>query len=151
MIFEELNEQRAACGIEAQDKDEIVDYMLDMLQKAGDLQNPGDMDAARAAIQANEKRMSTGMQHGIAIPHAKTEVVDRLTACIAITKNPVDCSSVDGKPSRIFIMTLSPMDQVGPHIRFLSEIGRLLKSRKIRDRLLKAENPHEVLTALKSK
>ncbi|AFG38361.1 PTS sugar transporter subunit IIA [Spirochaeta africana] len=148
MIFTELDESLVRPGMTAENKDDVVDQMLQMLAATGKV---GDVAAAREALIANEQRTATGMQHGIAIPHAKTEAVDELLACVAVTTKPIDCSAVDGKPSRIFIMTLSPPDRVGPHIRFLSEIGRILKSRKVRDRVLKAATPAELLQALGGK
>ena len=148
MLFAELDDSLVQPQLAASSKDEVIDSMLDMLCSAGKVRN---RDAARRALQQNEQRMGTGMQHGIAIPHAKTEAVDDLQACVAVTREPIDCCSVDGKPSRIFIMTLSPPDRVGPHIRFLSEIGRILKHRKVRDALLRAETAEQLLKALRGK
>ena len=148
MIFTELDETLVRPGMQAADKDDVVEQMLAMLEATGKLK---DLASAREALRQNEQRTATGMQHGIAIPHAKTSAVDELLACVAVTTEPIDCSAVDGKPSRIFIMTLSPPDRVGPHIQFLSEIGRILKSRKVRNRVLQARTPAELLTALISR
>lgn len=146
MLFAELNKSLVATGVTAGTKDEVIEYLLGMLDGTGKVR---DLDLARRDIERSERVMAFGMQHGIAIPHAKTEAVEELLACVAVTENPVDFSGIDGTPSRIFIMTLSPPDQVGPHIRFLSEIGRLLKNRKLRKAILQAETPEELLRLIK--
>ena len=87
------------------------------------------------------------MQYGVAIPHAKTAAVNRLLAAVAITRNPIAFDSLDGKPCDIFVMTLSPIDQVGPHMRFLAEIGRLLKNRRTRKALRQARTNADLLSA----
>jgi PTS system nitrogen regulatory IIA component len=95
-----------------------------------------------------EMKMSTGMKHGIAIPHGKSATVTDLVACIGISDNPVDFDSLDHEPCRIFIMTLSPMEKTGPHLQFLAEISLLFKSSEKRAELLKAANSDDVLKIL---
>ena len=73
-------------------KEEIIDEMLDILVKAGKV---SDRDAARECVLDRERKMSTGMKHGIAIPHGKTDTVKDLVACIGISDNPVDFDSHD--------------------------------------------------------
>ncbi|TVR68386.1 MAG: PTS sugar transporter subunit IIA [Spirochaetaceae bacterium] len=148
MLFTELDESLVAINLPARTRDEVIDQLLGMLDRTGKVR---DLDLARTDIERSEQLMAFGMQHGIAIPHAKTEAVEELLACFAVTENPVDFSGIDGTPSRIFIMTLSPPDQIGPHIRFLSEIGRLLKNRKVRKAILGAETPEQLLRIIKGR
>jgi PTS system nitrogen regulatory IIA component len=90
--------------------------------------------------------MSTGIQHGVAIPHVKTKAVKNLVACIGLKPEGVDFNSLDGEPSNIFIMTLSPTDRVGPHVQFLAEISKVITTADSRTKLLKAKTPQEVLS-----
>ena len=106
-------------------KEEIIDEMLDLLVVAGKVT---DKDSARECVLERERKMSTGMKHGIAIPHGKTDTVTDLVACIGISDNPVDFDSLDQEPCRIFIMTLSPLNKTGPHLQFLAEVSLLFKS-----------------------
>jgi len=88
------------------------------------------------------------MQHGLALPHAKADVVDRLVAAIGIKKAGMDFQSIDGQPSQIFVLTLSPLNRAGPHIQFLAEIGRLISDPAVRQRLLAATTPAAVVNIL---
>jgi len=126
-------------------KKEIINELLDILYKAGKIR---DRDAALAAVMDREEKMSTGMKHGIAIPHGKTATTVDLVACIGISDNQVDFNSLDKKPSRIFIMTLSPVEKTGPHLQFLAEVSLLFKSAEKREEILNAKTPEEILEIL---
>lgn len=129
-------------------KEAIIGELVDLLMATGKIR---DLDARQQAVKAvldREKKMSTGMQNGIAIPHGKTDTVDTLVAAVGVKKEGADFQALDGQPSRIFIMTLSPDTRTGPHIQFLAEISRQLSDAGARERVLKAATPEEVLDIL---
>ena len=126
-------------------KQEIIEAMLDILMDTGKV---GDRQTALACLLERERKMSTGIEHGVAIPHGKTEVVDDLVAGIGLKREGIDFESLDGEPCRIFIMTLSPLHRSGPHIQFLAEVSRLLKDGESREKILSAKNPEEVLEVI---
>ena len=134
-------------GMVGRTKDEIIDELIDVLVSTGKIT---DVERARAAVRERERKMSTGMEHGIAIPHGKTDAVTGLLACVGVTAHDVDFGALDGKPSRIFIMTLSPIDRTGPHIQFLAEISQLLRSAEKREKLLAAPTPEALMKVLLS-
>ena len=126
-------------------KEEIINELLDILVAAGKI---ADREAALNAIIEREQKMSTGMKHGIAIPHGKSPAITDLVACIGISDNPIDFDALDHEPCRIFIMTLSPIEKTGPHLQFLAEISLLFKSADKRAEILSAKLPEDILTAL---
>ena len=126
-------------------KEAIIDEMLEILVKAGKVT---DKKVALDCVLDREKKMSTGMKHGIAIPHGKTDTVNDLVACIGISDNPVDFDSLDQEPCRIFIMTLSPIDKTGPHLQFLAEVSLLFKSAEKRQEILNATDKSEIIRIL---
>jgi len=126
-------------------KEEIINELLDILVAAKKID---DRTAAYNAIMDREQKMSTGMKHGIAIPHGKSPTVHDLVACIGISDTPVDFDTLDHEPCRIFIMTLSPVEKTGPHLQFLAEISLLFKSSEKRQEILKASSAENVLKIL---
>ena len=126
-------------------KEAILAEMIDLLMASGHIR---DRDAVLKAVLEREKRMSTGMQNGIAIPHGKTDSVDCLVAALGIKRGGVDFGALDGQPSNIFVMTVSPDSRTGPHIQFLAEISRPLNDATVRAKLLAATTPDEVLHLL---
>jgi len=126
-------------------KEEIINELLDILVAAGKIKN---REAAYEAVMDREQKMSTGMKHGIAIPHGKSSTINDLVACIGISDKAVDFDSLDHEPSRIFIMTLSPVEKTGPHLQFLAEISLLFKSAEKRQEILNAPSPEAVIKVL---
>ena len=126
-------------------KEAIIGELLDILVAANKIQ---DRDTAFAAVMEREAKMSTGMKHGIAIPHGKSSSIRDLVACIGISDSPVEFDALDNQPCRIFIMTLSPIEKTGPHLQFLAEISLLFKSSEKRGDILAATTPEAVLHVL---
>ena len=126
-------------------KEEIINELLDILVEAKKI---GDRPAAYTAIMDREQKMSTGMKHGIAIPHGKTSTINDLVACIGVSDKAVDFDALDHEPCRIFIMTLSPVEKTGPHLQFLAEISLLFKSSEKRKEILSATTAEEVIKIL---
>ena len=136
-----LTENMIRLSLESSDKDGVLEELVDVLAAEGKL---NDRDAALEAVLERESKMSTGMQNGIAIPHGKSDSVDELVAAIAIKQDGIDFSALDGLPSQIFIVTLSPVDRTGPHIQFLSAISQLLNKDVARERLLAATSVEDI-------
>lgn len=128
-------------------KMDILEELLDLLVAAGKLTNRSE---ALQAVLEREAKMSTAIQNGVAIPHAKTDSVTELVTAIGLSPKGVDFQSLDGKPSHIFIMTLSPRTKLGPHIQFLSSISQSLDDAAIRRAILKARSPQDVIDLLTS-
>ena len=140
-----LTKDMVSLNLKGTTKEEIINELLDIFVTAKKI---GDREAAFAAVMERERKMSTGMKHGIAIPHGKSPTIHDLVACIGISDTPVDFDSLDGEPSRIFIMTLSPQEKTGPHLQFLAEISLLFKSSEKRKEILSASSAEEILKIL---
>ena len=140
-----LSKDTISLHLKGTTKAEIVNELLDLLVAAKKID---DRTAAFNAIMDREKKMSTGMKHGIAIPHGKSPSVNDLIACIGVSDTPVDFDALDHEPCRIFIMTLSPVEKTGPHLQFLAEISLLFKSAEKRQEILTANSEEEVLKIL---
>ncbi len=130
------------CELESSTKEDIIRELLTLLVNDGKL---SDLEGTLHDVMDRERQMSTGIQEGVAIPHAKTKSVKELVVAIGLKKEGVDFQSLDGKPSNIFILTLSPIDRIGPHVQFLAEISKIIQHKEAREELLKASEPAEIL------
>ena len=133
--------------LKGETKPAIIEEMVDLLVEGGKIA-PKDKDAVLKAIFDREKKMSTGVQHGVAIPHGKTDVVDDLITAVALKPEGADFGSLDGEPSRIFVMTVSSILRTGPHLQYLAEISKLLNVPAIREKILKCESIDELMSIL---
>ena len=140
-----LNTKLVELELNGNSKQEIIESLLDILVKTGKVK---DRDMALEALLEREAKMSTGIQQGVAIPHGKTDAVKELLACVGIVKDGVDFEALDGVPSKIFIMTLSPLTRSGPHVQFLADISRVLTSEGMREKLIASETKDELLSLI---
>ena len=133
-------------ALAAKDKQGVLAELADVVVARGIVAEDRRAEVLAALVDREEK-MSTGMQYGVAIPHAKTEVVDRLVTMIALAPSGVPFDSLDGEPAQIFIATLSPPSDANSHIRFLAVVTRQLANRRVRDRVLAATTREELVAA----
>lgn len=147
MIVEQIHLDAVEIGLKSSTKEGIIEEMLELIVKSGQL-DKNQQKKALSDILERERVMSTGMQYGIALPHAKTDAVKGLVCAVGINKVGVDFKSLDGEPSNIFVMILSPRDVTGPHIRFMADISQLLMDESRRERLLAAKKNEELYNIL---
>ncbi|HOT59538.1 MAG TPA: cation:proton antiporter [Spirochaetia bacterium] len=126
-------------------KQEIIYELVDLLYKNNKIK---DREAVYHAVLDRENSMTTGLQDGIAIPHAKTDAIDTLCAAVGIVPEGTDFNSLDGKPAQIIILSVAPKSDPGSHLEFLSSISSVLQKEKNRKRLLAAQYPKDILDIL---
>lgn len=112
-----------------------------------------DRAAAPAIIEAvrcRERSMSTGMEHGIAIPHAAVDGVQNVLACLGIVagEHGLAFESIDGRPTRVVVLLVIPRSQKLLHNRTLADIARVLGRDSVREALVGARDAQSAWSAL---
>ena len=128
-------------------KYEVIEELVDLLDRAGKVT---DKKVLLQDIIDREERMSTGMEHGIALPHARTSGVNSQTIAIGIHKRGIDFQTIDGSQVHILAMILTPAGEEAPHMQVLASLGAVLGDQKTRDVLQKAKSAEEVYKAMLS-
>ncbi len=145
-ISDILKEDVVVTNLAGTSKTEILNAMIDIAARS---ERVLDKDRMRSAIFEREKIMSTGVGSGFAIPHGKTDAVQDIVAAFAITENPIDYQSLDDQPVRLVFLLVGKDNSVGPHIKLLSRISRLMNKEEFRRKLLEAGSPSDVLQIFK--
>jgi fructose-specific phosphotransferase system IIA component len=140
-ITEILNEGVIRTNLPGTTKEEIINGMIDLI--AGQ-SHVIDKEKMRIAIFEREKIMSTGVGSGFAIPHGKTDAVSDIVAAFAVTAQAIDYQSLDDQPVRLVFLLVGRDNMVGPHIKLLSRISRLMNKEDFRKQLLEAKTPREI-------
>ena len=144
-LSELLTEDVIKVGLEAEDKEEAFEELIELLVRAGRIT---DREAALRALHAREHLQSTGIGRGLAIPHGKDASVKKLSGCLGISQNGLEYESLDGEVVRVVFLLLAEKNNPGPHIEALSQVAKLFMQKGFMEKLLKARNAKEVLTVL---
>ena len=123
-------------------KSEALGELVDLLCKAHKLRHRHEI---LEAILEREKKQSTGVGMGLAVPHAKTPVVKKLHVAFASHREGIDFDSADSESAHLFFILVSPRDVSGPHIKALASISRLVKHKEFRETLLTCRNEKSVI------
>src|SRR5690606_991284 len=107
----------------AEAKETAIYELVDLLVSQTGI---GGADDLKKAVWQRETTRTTGIGHGIGIPHGKSAGVDRLRMAIGKPVKPIEFRAIDGRPVDLIILLASPADQTGPHIQALAKISRLL-------------------------
>ena len=97
------------------------------------------------ALIAREKLGSTGLGHGVAIPHGRVRGADRALAALLITDKPVDFDAIDNEPVDIFVGLLVPEDANETHLELLSELAEMLGNERLTRRLRSAASANRAI------
>jgi len=134
-ITDILNSDNVRVNLPGTTKEEILNAMVEL---AGQSSHVTDVEKMRSAIFDREKIMSTGVGSGFAIPHGKTDAVSNIVAAFATTEHAIDYQSLDEQPVRLIFLLVGRDTMVGPHIKLLSRISRLMNKEDFRKKLLTA-------------
>ncbi|MBL3649421.1 fructose-specific PTS transporter subunit EIIC [Bacillus vallismortis] len=141
-ITELLTKHTIKLNIESKEKENVIDEMVTVLDKAGKL---NDRQAYKEAILNRESQSSTGIGEGIAIPHAKTASVINPAIAFGRSKDGVDYESLDGQPAHLVFMIAATEGANNTHLEALSRLSTLLMREEIRKQLLEAESEDAII------
>lgn len=126
----------------SQSKEEAIQEMVDAFYVSG---RTDDRDLVEEALWAREAEYSTGLGHGFAIPHCKTDAISANSICILRLKESVDWDSIHGeKVQMVVLLALRKSDGANTHMQVFSSLARKLDDDDFRRQLLRFENASEV-------
>ncbi|HEX2787252.1 MAG TPA: PTS sugar transporter subunit IIA [Ignavibacteria bacterium] len=141
-ISDILTEQTIMVNLDAADKTEAINKMVDLANNSGRVLN---LERVRECVFDREKLVSTGVGKGFAIPHGKTDEISDVVAAFGITKKPIDFDSIDSEPVRFIFLLVGKDSLLNVHIKLLSRISRIMNKDEFRGKLLLAKNSADVL------
>jgi mannitol/fructose-specific phosphotransferase system IIA component (Ntr-type) len=132
LLSELLDADCVRVPLNGRTKDEVLRELVEL---AAPDHAPEEIEAILDAVRAREREMTTGFGDGVAIPHGRTPLVDRLLVAAGVASTPVDYDALDGKPVELFFLLVGPEVAAGAHVKVLSRLARLLRRDEIRRRL----------------
>ena len=146
-LLEILSPEAIVVNLQGETKEEIIAELSKLVAKNCQIANSDDIFQA---VIEREKIMSTGIGDGIAIPHGKSDSVDKLVAALGTKRRGVDFEALDGEPAYVFFLLVSPTNISGPHIKALARISRYLKNEEFKKRLIAAHTSDDIISIIRT-
>ena len=130
--------------LKAESSDDAIAKLVHILKENGKIDNEATV---LESIRQREKSMPTGLDHGLAVPHGRTNAVKGLVGAIAMVDDPngiPNYETIDKSPVRIVVLSVSSESQAVDHLHLLSEISKSLRDDESRQSLLSCSNAEEM-------
>jgi PTS system nitrogen regulatory IIA component len=145
-VLDFLDPSAVTVDLAATTKKGVLEELVALLARNGKVK---DSKATVDILLERERLGSTGIGQGIAIPHAKTDQTDQVTAAFGLSRRGVQFDALDGEPAYIFFLLVAPPNAAGLHLKALARISRLLKDKFFRQSLRDVKDPAEVLKIIR--
>jgi mannitol/fructose-specific phosphotransferase system IIA component (Ntr-type) len=148
-LSELIQEDVIKIGLEAASKWEAIEEMVDVLIDAHELRLTDRAEVIDAVV-TRERSLSTGLEHGLAVPHGAVECVGDIIASLGTSGKGIPFASQDGRPAHLVVLLVIPKGSFQNHVRTLAGIARLAMNQELRERIAAAREPKEVMDAISS-
>lgn len=133
-IGELLDRQSISVRVSAANKKKALAVIAEIAARNFHL----DAGVVLDALVEREAADSTGVGHGVAVPHARLEGLERMRGVFVRLEQPVDFGSVDDQPVDLLFALFAPKNAGAEHLRALARVSRLLRQAKLREQLRQA-------------
>lgn len=108
------------------------------------------VDAGRIfeTLWEREKLGSTGVGHGVAIPHGRITKLDHIVGAFVQLEKAVDFASIDDTPVDLVFLLMTPLDAGADHLKALAKVSRLLRNPAVCDKLRAAKDSASIYAVL---
>lgn len=127
--------------LETTDKENCLDEVIELFTE----DCSGSKVELKKAILNRESLMSTGIGLGIAIPHVRTQDIEKISIAIGIQKAGIaDYESIDDEPVKLVFMIIANKIQHKEHIKILSSLMAKLKEENVIEQILSLNSTEEI-------
>ena len=140
-ICDVLDRRSILPDLKARNKKGILE---ELVVPVAEIAGVSQKDLAKVLME-RERLGSTGIGGGIGIPHGKMKNLESLVLGFGLSRKGVDFESLDGLPTHIFFLLITPENNTGLHLKLLARISRILKNEPFKNRLLEAADGDEIL------
>jgi PTS system fructose-specific IIC component/PTS system nitrogen regulatory IIA component len=141
LISEIFKPENIKLNIESIDKEELFEEMVNFLVDAEHLENREEI---LSHLWKREKKMTTGIAPGIAIPHTHISSVDTTFGVLGISKKGIDYDSLDGKPVHLVMLLIGNDKEPEGHLKILKNLSVLLVNPEFYPKIIGCKSPREL-------
>ena len=144
-IVEVLDKEAILIELKSDDKKGVLEELVTPAARIAGVNHEEVMQV----LLERERLGSTGIGGGVGIPHGKLKNLKSLLLGFGLSRKGVDFESMDGKPTHIFFLLVTPENSTGLHLKLLARISRILKNDLLKEKLLAAADSYEILSIIK--
>jgi mannitol/fructose-specific phosphotransferase system IIA component (Ntr-type) len=144
-----LSEGQIIASLRATNRWEAIEELIANLVETGKVKSEY-RDGIIAAVRKRESSMSTGIGHGIGIPHASTDLVSTITGAFGRSQTGIDFDALDGQPVKLTTLLLVPQRQFQQHLHTVGGIAKLFSDAKFRESLETAADAAAILRIIRN-
>ena len=144
-----ISERQIIIGIKSKKKKDTLKELLDTLIKLKKVSS-SSRDEVLLSLLARERLGSTAIGQGIAIPHARLEIIRKPLVVIGLSEKGLDFDSLDQELVNIIFLIISPRELEGIHLKLLATISKLLRDKFFLERLKKSRKIREIKDLIKA-
>lgn len=139
-IQDALHKDAIIIDLKALDKKGVLEELVEPVARIAGVKH----DYLVRVLMERERLGSTGIGEGVGIPHGKLKDIDSLILGFGLSRKGVDFEAMDGQPTHIFFLLVTPENSTGLHLKLLAQISRILKNEYFKQRLLNASDIDEI-------
>ncbi len=131
-----------------QQKETVIEELVELLEKSGSVANKKKL---LQDLINRERRATTGLSRGIAVPHVRTQHVRSLTIAIARSREGLDFEALDGQPTHFFFVVVTPPHEEDEnlYLKIYKHLAEVTSFPHALDDLMQVEDPGEMIRLLK--
>jgi PTS system fructose-specific IIC component len=126
-------------------KGRVLDEIVELFDASGKV---GNLTKLRTDLENRERKASTGIGGGVAIPHVRTMQAKEFVICFARSAAGVEFAAVDGQPVHLLFGVVAPPYDDKLYLEVYREVGELLSMEEWRGKLMAAATEHEVIKVI---
>jgi PTS system nitrogen regulatory IIA component len=141
-----FSEKRFVRELRARSKEGALRELTELLGREREVHDP---HLLLEMLKRRETLGSTGIGHGVAIPHGRTLATSKLKVAFARSTRGIPFDAIDGKPVHLIFLIVAPYhDPKNEYLPLLGKIVEAVKSARVRRALLKVETFEDLKSVL---
>lgn len=144
-ILDVLHRGAILADLKALDKIGVLEELVTPIARIAGINH----DNLVKVLMDRERLGSTGIGEGVGIPHGKLKEIESLFLGFGLSHKGVDFESMDGQPTHIFFLLITPENSTSLHLKLLARISRILKNEPFKEKLINATSSNEIYSIIK--
>ena len=146
-VSELLELERISCSTQAASKKRVLEQLSALLAE-----NQSDLTQTQVfdSLLSRERLGSTGLGHGVAIPHGRVKNSDKTLVALLKLDQGIDYDAVDNQPVDLLFALLVPEQSTDEHLQLLSQLAEMFSDPELVKQLRAANDPHSLLNTIQA-